>query len=107
MSYENILMELIVKGGDARGKALTAIKAAKQGDFSEADKMMGDCDKLLVEAHNVQTTLIQDEINGEVKEQVSLLMVHGQDHLMNAMTVRDLAAEFIELYKMIKKGDKE
>ncbi|WP_459594173.1 PTS lactose/cellobiose transporter subunit IIA [Dickeya ananatis] len=29
-------------------------------------------------------------------------MVHGQDHLMNAMTTRDIALEMIEMYKMIK-----
>lgn len=32
---------------------------------------------------------------------MSLLMVHAQDHLMNAMTVKDLAAEMIDLYEKI------
>ncbi len=26
-------------------------------------------------------------------------MVHAQDHLMNAITVKELASEFVELYK--------
>lgn len=42
--------------------------------------------------------MIQDEINGE-STAVSLLMVHAQDHLMNAQTVKDLAEEFIYLIK--------
>jgi len=33
--------------------------------------------------------------------QMSLLMIHAQDHLMNAMTVKDLAAEMVELYYRI------
>ena len=36
MSYENIIVELIVKGGDARSHALLAIRAAREGNSSEA-----------------------------------------------------------------------
>ena len=50
------------------------------------------------EAHRVQTDLIQKEAGGE-KTEVTLLMVHAQDHLMNAITVKELASEFVELYK--------
>ena len=106
MSYENIIVELIVKGGDARSNALLAIRAAKEGNFSEAEKLMQECNRQLVEAHEIQTDMIQEELNAEGKRAVDLLMVHGQDHLMNAMTVRDLAVEFIELYKM-RYADKE
>lgn len=28
-------------------------------------------------------------------------MVHAQDHLMNAITVRELAVQMIEMYKVI------
>ena len=28
-------------------------------------------------------------------------MVHAQDHLMNAITVKDMAEEFIDLYEKI------
>jgi PTS system cellobiose-specific IIA component len=42
--------------------------------------------------------LIQEEAAGKQSE-VTLLMVHAQDHLMNTMTIRDLAAEFVDLYE--------
>jgi PTS system cellobiose-specific IIA component len=29
-------------------------------------------------------------------------MIHAQDHLMNAITVKDLSTEFVELYEAIK-----
>jgi PTS system cellobiose-specific IIA component len=32
---------------------------------------------------------------------VTLLMVHSQDHLMNAITFRDLAGEIVALYKRL------
>ena len=106
MSYENIIVELIVKGGDARSNALLAIRAAREEDFAKAEKLIQECNRLLVEAHEIQTDMIQEELNAEEKRAVDLLMVHGQDHLMNAMTVRDLAVEIIELCKM-RHADKE
>ena len=29
-------------------------------------------------------------------------MIHAQDHLMNAMTVKEMATEFVDLYEAIK-----
>ena len=63
---------------------------------------MKSCEESLNKAHQYQTELIQAEINGE-KTEISLIMVHGQDHLMNAMTVRDLAMQMIEMYKKMQK----
>ncbi len=34
---------------------------------------------------------------------MSLIMIHGQDHLMNAMTVQDLAEQMIEMYRIMYK----
>jgi len=34
-----------------------------------------------------------------------LLMVHAQDHLMNAITVRDLAIEFVDMYKKMSSNN--
>lgn len=93
---ELIIMELVVSGGNARSLAIKAIKAARQGDFKLADELMEEGSQSLDRAHSVQTELIQREAGGE-HMQVQLLMVHAQDHLMNAMTVRDLAVELIEM----------
>jgi len=53
------------------------------------------------EAHKIQTNLVQGEVRGE-KTEVTLLMVHAQDHLMNAITIKDLATEFVDMYETIK-----
>lgn len=102
-SVESIVMELVVNGGDARSKALEAIMAAKEGDFELAEKNLKESKESLIKAHNFQTSLIQKEMAEQKQEPVSLIMVHGQDHLMNAMTVRDLAAEMVDMYRIIKK----
>ncbi|STY42998.1 Lactose-specific phosphotransferase enzyme IIA component [Listeria grayi] len=55
-------------------------------------------DDALLEAHHSQTALIQGEARGD-RTEVSLLLVHAQDHLMNAITFKDLAKEIVELYR--------
>lgn len=102
MEYENIIMQLIVDGGNARSKAMEAIDCAKCGDINGAKELISKADDELGKAHKVQTQLIQDEAAGNTKE-VTLLMVHAQDHLMNAITVRDLALEFIDVYDKFTK----
>lgn len=77
---------------------MLAIEAAKKGDFDAADEQIKSAEAALLEAHHSQTSLIQGEARGE-KAEVSLLLVHAQDHLMNAITFKDLAKEIIDLYR--------
>lgn len=99
---EVLVMELVVNGGNARYASLEAVRSARKGDFEAAGKLMAECDEVLGIAHNMQTDLIQKEAAGHHTE-MNLFMVHAQDHLMNAMTVRDLSAEIIEILKEMKK----
>lgn len=101
MDTERIVMELIMKSGNARGKAFEAISYAEQRNFEEAERLMKECAKELNLAHITQTDLIQGEINGEGIS-VDLLLVHAQDHLMTAITVKELAEKIIRVYKEIK-----
>jgi PTS system cellobiose-specific IIA component len=98
INLEEIVFQVILHGGNGRSSAMEAIAAAKQRDFLEAHAKLNEASNALNEAHHIQTSLIQGEIRGE-KTEVSLLMIHAQDHLMNAITVKDLAAEFVELYE--------
>lgn len=100
MDMETIIMELVVNGGNARSKALEAITAAGKGDFTTAEAKMAECQESVIQAHHSQTELLQAEVNGEPTT-VTLLMVHAQDHLMNAITVRDLAQQMIQMYRKL------
>ena len=95
-----LIMGLIINGGNAKSDAMEAIQAAKVEDFDLADQKLKDSDKALVEAHRSQTSMLTAEASGEATE-VSLLLIHGQDHLMNAITFRDMAVELIELMKRV------
>lgn len=98
----DVIMQLIMHGGDAKGNAIEAIEAAKTGDFEMAREKMQDSEKALIEAHHAQTGLLTQEASGDPVE-LSLLMVHGQDHLMTSIAFKDLAKEIIEVYERLEK----
>jgi PTS system cellobiose-specific IIA component len=98
MDMEMIVMKLVVSAGNARSTAIEALRAAKNGEFDLAEEQMEDADRTILEAHEIQTEMIQNELNGN-KVEVGLLMVHAQDHLMNAMTVMDLCKEMIDILR--------
>lgn len=100
---ENEIFEIISHGGDARGFAYEALKAAKEGDFEKAKELLDKSEDEMTLAHNTQTKLIQAEINGQDLK-MSLLMVHAQDQLMTAIAEKNLIEQMVEMYKEIKKN---
>ncbi|WP_026478684.1 PTS lactose/cellobiose transporter subunit IIA [Alkaliphilus transvaalensis] len=100
MDFEVTIFTIITYSGEARSSSMEAIQHAKRGSFSKAEKCINDAIEKLALAHEAQTTLIHTEAQGQ-KVEVSLLMVHAQDHLMNAITIKDLASEFVDLYKNV------
>ena len=96
----DVIMQLIMFGGDAKSNAMEAIQAAKAGDFELAKTKIADADASLKQAHHSQTEMLTKEAQGD-RTEVSLLMVHGQDHLMTSIAFTDLAKEIIEVYNRI------
>lgn len=96
-----VVMGLIMNAGNTKGEAIAALAAAKENHFSEAESRMKAANDALVEAHNTQTSLLTAEASGNNSE-VTLLMVHSQDHLMNAISYLGLTQELIDVYKRLK-----
>ena len=94
---EEQIMSLIIHSGEARSYSMEAIAAAKEGKIEEAKALIVKADEELGVAHNTQTSLIQAEAGGQ-KIEMSLLMVHAQDHFMTSMTLKDLAKELIDIH---------
>lgn len=93
-------MGLIANGGNAKSLAFEAIRLAKKGDIAGSRAKLAESDKSLNEAHNSQTGMLTKEAQGD-HTKVTLLVVHSQDHLMNAITFRDLAGEMVDLYEKL------
>ena len=97
-NLEETAMYLIAHAGESKSLSFMALRAAKKGNFEEAAKYIEEANK-----DEIQTNLIVKEAGGE-KIEVGLIMVHSQDHLMNAILFKDLAQEFIDLYKKIEEN---
>ena len=103
MNLEGIIFNIIACSGTAKSMCFEALQLAKAGNFQEADDLIVDANKELSKTHGMQTSLIQGEAAGE-KTEVSLLLVHAQDHLMNAMLAKELICELIEMHKINHKN---
>lgn len=99
---EELIINIIVNAGQARSHAIKAIECAARQEFSQAQGLLEDADESLRVAHQTQTHLIEDEARG-VHHPITLLMVHAQDHLMNAITVKDLARQQVNCYQHMGK----
>lgn len=97
-----ISFNIIAHAGDAKGLAFEAIREAKAGNIESAREKIVESKDVMVKAHRFQTELIQNEASGN-KTEMSVILVHAQDHLMNAMNFQQLAEEFIDLYERIEK----
>lgn len=101
---ESIIFSLISLGGNAKGLAYEALEAAENQEYSKAEELLKEADQQILEAHHVQAELIKDETAGK-KVEVSLLMVHAQDHLMSAIQALELIEAIIRLNKKLDAKD--
>lgn len=97
-----ISFNIIAHAGDAKGLAFEAIREAKEGNIEAARECIKKSKEGMVVAHRFQTELIQNEASGN-KTEMSVILVHAQDHLMNSMNFQQLAEEFIDLYERLEK----
>jgi len=102
MDMEQIVMDIIISAGDARGYAYEALRKSKEADSKEVEiqDLMEKANEAIGKAHAVQTSLLNQEASeGNVK--VSVLFVHAQDHLMTAISEKNLITELIEMRQAI------
>lgn len=101
MNFEHIVMDLIVRAGEAKSLAFEALAQARAGDFAKAEQLLADSRAAGKLAHKVQTKLITMDGEGQPVP-LSLVMVHAQDHLMDSMLAQDLIEEMIRLHQKIE-----
>ncbi|MEJ8736501.1 PTS lactose/cellobiose transporter subunit IIA [Erysipelotrichaceae bacterium HCN-30851] len=93
-----IAMNIIANSGDARSHAFAALEEAKQGNFETAEEFLKKANDAVNLAHKAQTELLFEEANGN-KQDVNVLLIHSQDHLMTCMLAIELIKEMIVMYK--------
>lgn len=95
------LMQLIVKSSKVTSLAIQSMKSALAGDLSSARELLDEAKAKGVEAHNVQTEMIQLEIRGEASSP-TLLAVHAQNHFMNSHLLLEMVGIVVEQQTQMK-----
>ena len=101
MNREELSMlgfEIVAYAGDARSSLMTLLKEVRNGNFDNIEKYLKDADENLNLAHNAQTKILAQEAGGEELD-IGFIFIHGQDHLMTTLLLRELVQDFVELYK--------
>ena len=102
MDIEQIVMTIIISAGEARGYAYDALRKAKEKNstLAEIEELMEKANDAIGKAHAVQTSLLHKEANGD-NLKITILFIHAQDHLMTAISEKNLITEIIELTKVV------
>ncbi|WP_315071673.1 PTS lactose/cellobiose transporter subunit IIA [uncultured Clostridium sp.] len=97
---EMAIMNIIINAGDCKNHAYMALNMASEGKYQDVEKEMELANEALGKAHDAQTEMLQKEAAGE-KIELSVLFVHAQDHLMTAISEKNLIEQIIELRKVV------
>lgn len=98
-NLETEIFNLIVHSGNARALIFEAFEQSEQQKYDTADQLMKEADAELILAHNVQTKLIQDEL--QQKTDISLLLIHAQDQFMTTMSEQTLIEKMIHIQQQL------
>jgi cellobiose PTS system EIIA component len=94
-------MTLILNSGEGKALATEAFGLLmNQHDKEGAENKLKEAGNVIGLAHEIQTRLMQAEINGENIEK-SILLIHAQDHFMTAVTFRDMVKMMMEMYEKL------
>lgn len=99
---EKVSFKIISAVGSARSSFMEAIGYAYQKDFTQARAMIDEGEKQRVNGHKAHFELIQNEAAGNPTE-ISLILMHAEDQLMAAETIKILAEEMIRSYERMEK----
>ncbi len=98
MDLEQVAFKIILYAGNARSYYFEALRLAREGDFFKAKELVNKAKQEIIEAHHCQSLLLQQEAGGH-KTELSLVLIHAQDHLMNTILAQDLIQEMILMYE--------
>ncbi|PHP53339.1 PTS lactose/cellobiose transporter subunit IIA [Actinomyces ruminis] len=91
-------MQILIHSGDARRETYRAVEAMEQSEFAQATALLDAADGCIRQAHQVHTTLIQQEADGE-QIAYAALFSHAQDTLMTAYSELRLVRKLLPVFR--------
>ena len=96
LDLEEMALEIIPNVGTARSMYVEAVEAAKTGNFEEAHNLVAEGEKIFVNGHHAHADLVNAKIGVE-ELQYMFLVMHAEDQLMSAETLKIVCDELIDM----------
>lgn len=93
-----IAMNIITYAGMAKSSYLQGLEAYKKDSKEEAENLFIKGDENFIKAHGFHGNLLAKEADTKIP-QITLILSHAEDQLMNAEMINIMVKEFVELYK--------
>lgn len=91
---------IIAAVGNARSLYMEAVHAARDGDFTHAEKLIDEGSSSFNDGHHAHTALIQHEAAGNPTN-MNLMITHAEDQLMGAEQFGIISRELIDVYRAL------
>lgn len=98
---EQICFGIISAVGMAKSSYVEAMRAAAKGDYELSEQKMKEGDEFYAKGHEIHMDLISKEAGGE-KTEVGIILIHSEDQMMAAETIRLMAEENIKMSRRIQ-----
>ena len=98
---ELICFNIISSVGMAKSSYVEAMRVAAKGDYEESAAKMKEGDGYYSKGHDAHLELLSNEANG-AELNAGVILMHAEDQMMAAETVRLMAEENIKLYRKIQ-----
>lgn len=92
--------QIISAVGMARSTFIEAVQEARNGNVESANQKIKEGEQFFTKAHAAHADLIQQEAGGN-PVQPNLLLMHAEDQLMSAETIKIIALELIVTYDRV------
>lgn len=97
---ELISFNIISNVGSAKSKIMESMQKSRHGDFVAAEALIKEANDFLLVGEKEHFQVITQEAK-EKNVDITILFMHAEDQLMSTVTLRDIANETMENYKMI------
>lgn len=98
MNFEQECFQMILHGGNGRSLAFEAIQAARQGEHAAAKNKIQEAKAELLIASRQHAAVLQRFVTDQ-QLQVSMLLVHAEDHISSSQVMIELVQEMIMIYE--------
>lgn len=102
---ELVSFKIISAVGAAKSCYVEAMQAANKGEFDLAREKIKEGDESFTGGHSAHAELIQKEASGE-HVVPNILLMHAEDQLMSAETIKIMALEVIRLNERLSALEK-